>query len=253
MHDIIITGASRGLGDALARQYLRSGYRLFCCARSANQELEQAAEEQEISLTYLQVNLAADIGAEPLLEAWQNAQASAPAQSVTLIHNAGILDPIGLIGQELVEEAITRALLVNLGAVMQVSAAWIQQAQDLAIPKKILAISSGAARRPVPGWSTYCSTKAAVDRYMECVAAEQVEQAYPVQAVSLAPGVIDTDMQALIRQQEVSRFPGVDRFLKLKADDALWSPEFTAEGIATYLERPEFGAEVIDDLRQHWG
>ena len=66
-------------------------------------------------------------------------------------------------------------------------------------------VSSGAARKPYAGWSVYCAAKAAVDRMTECVALE--EAAHGLRAYALAPGVIDTDMQALIRATPAARFP----------------------------------------------
>lgn len=252
MHDFLITGASRGLGAALANALLQPGNRLFCTARTRPDDLISRADQMGIPLVFVEMDLARYPDGGAFLDAWQAAQQERAAVSLTFIHNAGMLDPIGLIGQQAASVGIEKAITVNLAAIMMMTARWAALVQDLPIPKKVLSISSGAGRRPVPGWSTYCSTKAAVDRYMECLAAEQATQTYPIKAASLAPGVIDTDMQGHIRSQSKEHFPGLDRFLKLKADDALWSPAHTAAGILAYLAQATFGEEVIDDLRKHW-
>ncbi|MEZ4687041.1 MAG: SDR family NAD(P)-dependent oxidoreductase [Bacteroidia bacterium] len=75
------------------------------------------------------------------------------------------------------------------------------KSKGLDIEKNILFISSGAGRKPRQAWSTYCSTKAALDMYAGCVAKEQRFADFPASIVSIAPGVVDTDMQALIRAQ----------------------------------------------------
>ena len=65
--------------------------------------------------------------------------------------------------------------------------------------KRILNISSGAGRNPYEGWGAYCTTKAGLDHFSRVVAMEQANEQYPVEIVSIAPGIIDTDMQATIR------------------------------------------------------
>ena len=68
-----------------------------------------------------------------------------------------------------------------------------------------------------------------------------------VRAVALAPGVIDTGMQDIIRTQE---FAQVERFRDLKSQGNLASPDTVAAAIKKYLERDDFGATELDDLRK---
>src|SRR5690606_33499832 len=98
--------------------------------------------------------------------------------------------------------------------------------------RRILHVSSGAGRSAYPGWSVYCATKAALDRHAEAVALD-VDPL--VRACSLAPGVIDTGMQAEIRATPPARFPMKERFVQMKLEGALTSPEACAAALVDYL------------------
>jgi NAD(P)-dependent dehydrogenase (short-subunit alcohol dehydrogenase family) len=67
--------------------------------------------------------------------------------------------------------------------------------------------------------------------------------------VSLAPGIIDTDMQQQLRAGDPSRFPDVGRFREFKASGALQSCEDTAQRLIAYAQRDDFGNEALADLR----
>jgi benzil reductase ((S)-benzoin forming) len=90
-------------------------------------------------------------------------------------------------------------------------------------------ISSGAAQRGRAGWAAYCGGKAAVDRITEAVQLE--EAASGLRAYAVAPGVVDTDMQELIRAMPPERFPDVDQFVERKRRGAFNSPAFVADRI----------------------
>jgi benzil reductase ((S)-benzoin forming) len=112
----------------------------------------------------------------------------------------------------------------------------------------VLAISSGAARRPVEGWSAYCAGKAGLDMFVRSVNAEYASAAAErsVRAVALAPGVVDTGMQESIRSAD---FAQVQRFRDLKENNQLSNPDDVAVRIAAYLKRDDFGATELDDIR----
>ncbi|WP_441630014.1 SDR family NAD(P)-dependent oxidoreductase [Cupriavidus sp. 2MCAB6] len=140
------------------------------------------------------------------------------------------------------------ALLTNLAAPMTMTAAFLAHTERFGCPRKILAISSGAARRPIEGWSAYCAGKAGLDMFVRSINAEyaQAPAERAVRAVALAPGVVDTGMQATIRDAD---FAQVQRFRDLKENDQLASADDTAQRIAAYLERPDFGSTELDDIR----
>src|SRR5690606_39916440 len=92
-----------------------------------------------------------------------------------LVDNAGAIEPIGLV-ESLQAAPLSRSLQVNLGSAMLLSAVFLAATEPLDAERRILNISSGAARYPVAGWSAYCSAKAALDMFTRCIAAERSEE-----------------------------------------------------------------------------
>ena len=101
-------------------------------------------------------------------------------------------------------------------------------------------VSSGAAWSAYEGWSAYCAGKAGVERFTECVQAEESETG--LRAYSLAPGVVDTAMQEVIRGFDAETFPEVDRFRDMKAEDSFNTPGF----VARHMLRMAFDPENVD-------
>jgi NAD(P)-dependent dehydrogenase (short-subunit alcohol dehydrogenase family) len=99
------------------------------------------------------------------------------------------------------------------------------------------------------GSSMYCASKAGMDHYSRCVALEEAHLPNGARIVSLAPGVIDTDMQSDLRAGDQSQFPERENFVNLKTAGALASPDEAAARILAYLKRPDFGQQPVADSR----
>ncbi len=244
-----ITGASRGIGEAIAYQLLSPENRLFCLSRSENTSLVEAAREHGCELSYHQVDLSRPFDILELVPLWLSQVELETAESICLIHNAGVLTPVGRVGGEDRTEAIVESHHVNFMSPVLLTERFAEWTQEWGLPKQVLMISSGAARKPKAAWSSYCSTKAALEMFAACMAEEQASQAHPIRVVSLAPGVVDTAMQDYIRSQDAANMPGVERFVQLKEQGQLWSPTFVAKKIIELLQSPTFGEEVVADLR----
>lgn len=212
----VITGASRGLGAGLARDFHGRGMRLGLCSRSA-----PALEDSERVLAR-QV----DVTDEKAVEAFGAAVVERFGAIDLWINNAGVLEPIGPL-RDADGEAFRRHIDVNVNGVFHGSRAYVRQVRARGGGGVLINISSGAGRNGYFGWSAYCAGKAAVDRMSECIALEEADVGLRVHAV--APGIIDTHMQELIRATPAERFPQVERFRKLKEDEAFSSPSFVAE------------------------
>lgn len=236
----ILTGASRGLGAALAQALMQPGRRLICVARGDNAELRAQAAAAGVTLDWHQVDLSDAHAAE----AWMTKTLAAlPAfANVTLVLNAGAVEPIGTI-DTLRADTLLPHLQLNLAGPMALTAALLRGTSGWNAQRRVLAISSGAARRPIAGWAAYCTGKAGLDMFVRAINADGDAS---VRAVALAPGVIDTDMQRTIRGAD---FAGVQRFRDLHAHGEFVSPQVAATRIAAYLVRPDFGATELDNLR----
>jgi benzil reductase ((S)-benzoin forming) len=236
----IVTGHTKGLGAALAANLLARGVPVLGIARSSAPELTTTYpdlfEEAELDL--------ADSAA---LSAWLDGPVLGTyldgSGAVLLLNNAGMVSPVGPLDEQ-DPQAVLRAVVLNVAAPMALAAAVVRASGGA--QRRILHISSGAARNAYPGWSVYCATKAALDHHARAVA---LDGERGVRICSLAPGVIDTGMQAEIRATPVDRFPLRQRFVELKETGTLVDPDECAEQMVDYLLGAGFGAEVIADLR----
>jgi benzil reductase ((S)-benzoin forming) len=242
MTRILITGHSRGLGAALARSALRRGAEVWGLARRPLSPPPAAApglfRESPIDLR----DLAALHGlvASPPFREW-----CAHDRTFVLVNNAGVLGPVGPVGR-LDEEAIAHAVALDLVAPLVLTNAFVRATKNAA-DRRVVHVSSGAARHPVAGWAVYCACKAALDHHARTAAAEGVRG---LRIASVAPGVIDTDMQAEVRGLDPENFPESPRFHELHRRGLLVAPEDAAERFLDYVLSDAFGAETAVDLRR---
>jgi len=243
----VLTGASKGLGHALALGLMRPDTHLVTISRSADEALSSRAAETGCALQQVQLDLADPAAAQPVLASIFDAL-PAHARRYRLINNAGSVAPIALASDLASPADIGAAFNLNVVSAMMLVALFLHATRGCAgSDRRILNISSGAGRRPTPGWGVYCATKAALDRYTEVLAAEQ----HGVRAVSLAPGVIDTGMQAVARSADPRDFPNRQRYVDLHRQGQLAAPAAVADQILRYIERDDFGAQPLADIRHH--
>jgi benzil reductase ((S)-benzoin forming) len=244
----VITGTSRGIGEALAIRAAADDSVVIGVARGKSPKLSALAA-QGLAVEQLEVDMTVpDYGVTRVLERVSQCLASKPATRAILINNAGRVDPIGH-SEHLQPAEIAAACALNLAAPIALSAAFITAMKGKAKQLQVLNISSGAGRRPMPGWSVYCATKAGLDLYSQTLAAEQAA-IDGARVVSLAPGVVDTAMQGRIREQDSNHFPAVANFVALKNEGKLASSDQVAQRIVAFLDSPQFGKTVIADLRE---
>ncbi len=238
----ILTGASRGLGLAMAQQLRARGVQLLTLARRPNPALDGPGVEQWA------VDLAQPAEAAVRLAAWVAALPRERIASLTLINNAaGLSTPAPLDVGDAAE--MSAALRVGLEAPLLLSAAFLRASDDLTVPRKLLNISSGLGRQAMAGSAVYCATKAGLDHLSRAIALEQALLPNGAKVVSLAPGVIDTDMQVQLRGADPALFAERARFVGLKEGGLLDSADAAAIKVLAWLDRADFGAEVIGDVR----
>jgi NAD(P)-dependent dehydrogenase (short-subunit alcohol dehydrogenase family) len=136
--------------------------------------------------------------------------------------------------------------MLNVGAALAMSAAFTR-ATSSAADRRIVHISSGAGRKPYAGWSVYCATKAALDHHARCVALDRTSG---LRISSVAPGVVDTEMQAEIRASTDERFPDRPRFVEMHREHKLPTPDSVGERLVGFLVSDRFGDEAVFDLKE---
>lgn len=244
MHLTILTGASRGLGAAMAEQLLKNGHRLLTLSRhTADLWVVQGSDLEQWAVDLIDP---APVAAR--LEDWLSQELRRGPNSVTLIHNAAALATPGPL-QAASSDDLTRTLRVGLEAPLLLSAAFLSATAEWTVPRRLLFISSGLGRRAMAGSASYCAVKAGMDHLARAVALEQADLPNPAKVVSLAPGVIDTDMQVQLRNADPKLFPEQARFAALKTGGMLDTPAEAATKVLAMLGRADFGSNVIADVR----
>lgn len=221
MECIIVSGCTSGLGLAIHQLMVAKIKEPACLFIGRN--LERI--KQSSLHCYLDLDLSN--GIDP------NIVELLPGEGVTgvtFISNAGTIDPVCQTKKIDVNEFMV-ATAVNFTSpaiLASLLAAW---AGEQGVPFRILNVTSGAANKPIEGWASYCSTKASIKLFLDVLALEGEN----VEVIHFDPGVIDTAMQASIRELSSTVFPSINSFVELKKNKILKSPEDVAINILALL------------------
>lgn len=237
------------MGLAMAEQLLAAQHQLLGISRHLNAELAEAASLKCCHLTQWALDLSEPQAVADQLENWLRANRPGTWRSATLINNAALIPLIAPLSACCGAE-LTRALRVGLEAPMLLSAAFLAATEALQIPRKVLNISSGLGRRPMAAQAAYCAAKAGLDHFTRCLALEEAAKPNGAKVCSLAPGVIDTDMQAQLRSADAASFPDRNSFVGLKQQGLLLSPQGAAARVLARLQRSDFGEQPVADVRE---
>ncbi len=248
-HLYILTGASRGMGLAMARQLLSPEHTLVCISRRVNNELQAQADGQRATLHQWPLDLEQPYTAVQQVGQWLTGQDGRAYASATLINNAAALPQIGPLRRGDSHD-LAGALRVGLEAPMLLSAIFLGATQAWPGRRRLLNISSGLGRRAMASQAAYCAVKAGMDHFTRCVALEEAPLDNGARVCSLAPGVIDTDMQIHLRQSPGQYFPDQANFIQLKEKGQLSTPDDAAARVLAYLARPDFGSSPVADVRE---
>lgn len=247
-HLTLITGASRGLGRAMAEQLLQAGHMVLGISRRQEPQLAELAQQAGAELIQWEQDLSDPVAASARLSAWLKTLDGQRFDSVTLINNAGTVgNPAPLasaVGAEL-----SQALRIGLEAPMLLTAAFLGATREWRGARKVLNISSGLGRNAMGSQAPYCAAKAGMDHFSRAVALEEAAAPNGARIVSLAPGVIDTDMQVQLRGASAEKFPDRTRFVSMKEEGRLDSPGAAAAKVLKYLAREDFGRNPVADVR----
>ena len=247
-HLFILTGASRGMGLAMARQLAQPSNTVLCISRSVNETLVVQAKQAGANLLQWTQDLALGARTSARLEQWLREQPGSSFVSATLINNAGVIPRIGPLSEADADD-LSHALRVGLEAPMQLTSAFLRATVKGPAQRRVLNISSGLGRRAMASQAGYCAAKAGMDHFTRCLALEEALKTNGAKVCSLAPGVVDTDMQEQLRSADSTAFPDQSSFLNLKTSGSLTSPEDAAKRVLAVLMRADFGANPVADVR----
>ena len=226
MHAAIVTGVSRGLGEALAVALLARGFTVLGVGRTASPRLKGKRFHLAACDLSQPALLAAAITPALRLIAEGN-----PA-SVTLVNNAAVATPTGLLGH-LDASAIAAALATNVAAPAVLADLLFRSFPDDTVERRIINISSGAAQTAIAGTLVYGMSKAALEMLTRAIAAECSDPRF--RCISLRPGIFETGMQAYMRSRDPAELPSVGLFRGFKDNGLLKDPADVAARIVESL------------------
>lgn len=215
----VITGASRGIGEAVARRYAREGAKVVLASRSSEalRKVTQAVKEERGEALAVVTDVSVEADAVQLM----TAACTAFKTIDILVTSAGVLTPRSPLSK-VTEEDWERTLAVNLKG----SFLCAREALKVMEKKKsgsIIFISSGAGKRSAPHWGPYAVSKFGIEGMMLAMAEEV--KALGIRVNTVNPGGTRTAMRAMAYPDEDPKLlPAPEEiaglFVYLGADDS---------------------------------
>lgn len=232
IHKIYITGSSSGIGRALAEYALEQGHRVVGISRRQSIHHDR--------YTHVKADLA-DLN-QYVRFSFDDEKG---IDSFVLVNNAGTLGDVKPV-EKLDPDKIDHAYRLNVTAPTVLSRLFLQNTARCQKPRSVLNISSGAGSHPIPSWSTYCASKAAIDMFTRVLKVDHPD----VHSFAIGPGIVDTEMQGEIRRQPEENFPDLQRFQDYKKSGELADPQDVAHKLLHVLDHPQdYAEEVCFSLR----
>lgn len=211
---IIITGSSKGLGKALAEQFLAKGASVLGISRTAS------IDHPNYQHLHLDLSNIEDLKSFEL-------ELGSEQENYILLNNAGTLGKVDHF-ENLDSDDLIMATKLNFLAPMLLTQKFIRAKCNENCLKYVINIGTGAADQAIDGWSLYCSTKAGLAMFTKVVHQELKMNQKPIKIVDLAPGIIDTEMQAEIRNTKKQQFSNRQRFVDYYENGDLQTADETA-------------------------
>lgn len=219
-HTMILTGASRGIGASISEIYLAQSpeHKLVAIARS-----QGALENLESQYGDRVKVLVADVSEPETAEKAVELAILTFGTIDSIVANAGILDPV---------DSIENSDVTKWRKLFDINFFSVAQLVQAALPHlkksqgKVVAVLSGASTNPYYGWAAYGASKAALNHFISTLVAENLD----IHAISVAPGVVATEMQKDIREKFGKNMTeeSLQKFLDLHKDGKLLPPQIPA-------------------------
>lgn len=228
MQTIVLTGATGGLGSALAKEIISKNCgELICIYRNENKFRKIFSEVHTRIHPY---PLSPDDTYDRLMDMISDIQ----TDEIVLILNAFSIIPLKRVGEYThsdIEQMIDTNIKQNVRLINRIT----DLCSRTPLALRIINLDSGAADFPLTGWGNYCAAKAYINSFLSVIALEN--PTYRI--VSFDPGVMDTNMQKQIRDTDRQIFDQVDQFISYKENNNLLAPSVVAD-------------ELIERYVVHW-
>jgi len=207
----LITGTGGGIGKAIAELLLKEGYLVFGYSRT------NKINHPNFNFTNLDLSNITQVNnlVLPIIS----------SNNVILINNAATIGSIAPFDKKEISDIINEYNL-NIVSPTVLCKKFITKYHDQ--KKLLLNIGSGAANSPIPSWSTYCATKAALDMLTKVIAEENHKN---LKVFSIHPGIVDTNMQKTIRETNKDLFPLLSKFTEYHSKNELETATIAAQKI----------------------
>ncbi len=223
----IVTGASKGLGESTAAFLLESGIHVYGISRTCNKKLKETSAENNVLYKHYPCDLGSLEKTNQTIARIKNDLNEDGVNQLYLVNNAAVLNPIDQ-AMNIEGEDLAYHYQVNVISPMMLVNAFLAQCTEKQIPFVGANVTSGAGSRPIYGWTAYCSSKASLNMYTQAIALEQKELNTGNKIFAFSPGVMDTGMQAEIRNSQYDQFIDVDTFKNYKKQNLLSDTEAVA-------------------------
>lgn len=240
---IIVTGASRGIGEAAGRHLANVGARVVLAATSGNRLTDIAEDINSSGGTALPV--VCDVSDFESVHSLANAATEFGGSIDGLVNNAGLIEPIARI-EDSDPTAWARVIDVNLKGPYNC----IRACLPTMLPQgggTIINISSGAATGALEGWSHYCATKAALLSLTKCTHKEVGNKG--IRVLGLSPGTVATEMQTQIKASGINPVSQLDPSVHIPADWVAKAIAYLFENSADKYLGTDFSLKTEEGLK----
>ena len=225
----IITGTGGGIGKATAELLLKEGYLVYGYSRT------NKINHPNFSFTKIDLS---NLDAVKELQFPKDSQ-----QNILLINNAANIGTIVPFDKKETSDII-KEYYINLVAPTILCKRFITTYPKN--KKLLINIGSGAGNSPIHSWSTYCTTKAALDMLTWVIAEENHKN---LTAFSVHPGVVDTNMQSEIRNSDPKNFPLLSKFTDYFRNNELENADIVAQKLLHIIQNSNKFKQNILSIR----
>ncbi|WP_160722479.1 (S)-benzoin forming benzil reductase [Bacillus sp. USDA818B3_A] len=245
----IITGASKGLGESIAKRLFQEQISVVSVSRTENEELKNLALDNGIEYKHVSCNLSLETEIQEVFMEIAHCIFEKNPTDILLFNNAGVIEPIQKVGN-LDQTPIIRNIKVNLIAPILITNLFFSKAHLTNTKVTVINVTSGAAVRSIEGWSVYCSSKAGLNMFTQTAAIEQSDLQTKHVIIGFSPGIMNTGMQETIRSTSEDAFKELETFKEFKEKNLLLETDAVAKHLVDLVLSENLESGRVYDVKE---